>query len=113
MEMAPVSEYPAIIKRIIEGHAAFKPSYGDVDVETIFDDARGHYELIYSGWFKEERIHGPVVHIDIKGDKVWIQFDGTEAGIADELMEQGIPRERIVLGFQSPFMRKHGDFAHG
>ena len=113
MEMAQVNEYPAIIKRIIEGHAAVKPSHGDVDVETIFDDARGHYELVYSGWFKEERIHGPVVHVDLRGDKVWIQFDGTEAGIADELLEQGIPRERIVLGFQSPFMRRHGDFAEG
>ncbi|MCC6555315.1 MAG: XisI protein [Polyangiaceae bacterium] len=111
--MAPVSDYPEIIKRIIKGHAAFKPSHGDVDVEAIFDDVNGHYELLYSGWFKEERIHGPVVHVDIKGDKVWIQFDGTEAGIAGELMDQGIPRDRIVLGFQSPFMRKHGDFAHG
>lgn len=113
MKMAPVSEYPAIIKRIIEAHAAIKPSYGDVEVETIFDEARGHYELVYAGWFKEERIHGPVVHVDLKGDKVWIQHDGTEDGIAEELMACGVPRERIVLGFQSPFMRKHGDFALG
>ena len=113
MEVAPVSEYPAIIRRIIEEHARVKPSYGDVDVEAIFDDAHGHYELVYAGWFKEERIHGPVVHIDIKGDKVWIQFDGTEGGVALELMAQGVPRDHIVLGFQSPFMRKHGDFAVG
>ncbi|MCP4698378.1 MAG: XisI protein [Gammaproteobacteria bacterium] len=31
-------------------------------------------------------------------DKIWIQKDNTESGIADELEEAGIPRKNIVLG---------------
>jgi hypothetical protein len=109
--MAPTSEYPAIVKRVIETYAAFKPSYGVIDVETVFDDVRGHYELVYAGWIDQKRVHGSVVHVDLKGDKVWIQHDGTEYGIAGDLTEQGIPADRIVLAFQHPIIRRHGDYA--
>jgi hypothetical protein len=109
--MAPLSDYPAIIKRVIEAYAVFKPSYGEIDVEAVFDEARGHYELIYAGWINEKRVHGSVVHVDLKGDKVWIQHDGTERGIVDDLLEQGIPNDRIVLAFQHITQRRHGEFA--
>jgi hypothetical protein len=41
----------------------------------------------------------------------WIQRDGTEDAIADELVSAGIPRSRIVLGFWDEEARKLGDFA--
>ncbi len=109
--MVPLSDYPAVIKRVIEAYAAFKPSYGAIEVETVFDDARGHYEIVYAGWNDHKRVHGTVVHVDIKGDKVWIQHDGTEHGIVDDLLEQGIPPDRIVLAFQHVTQRRHGEFA--
>jgi hypothetical protein len=109
--MVPVNEYPAVIKQVLAEYAAFKPSYGVIDVETVFDETRGHYEIVYAGWMDQKRVHGSVVHIDLKGDKVWIQHDGTEQGIAGDLVEQGIPRDRIVLGFQHPTQRRHGEFA--
>ena len=49
--------------------------------------------------------------IDIKGDKIWIQYDGTEVGVANELIELGIPKKSIVLGFQDPNARKFTEFA--
>ena len=52
-----------------------------------------------------------MVHIDIINDKIWIQRDGTEDGIATELLSAGVPKDRIVLGFRSPEMRKHTEFA--
>ncbi|BAZ86234.1 XisI protein [Dolichospermum compactum NIES-806] len=36
---------------------------------------------------------------------------GTEVGIANELVELGVPKEDIVLGFQLPSVRKYTDFA--
>ena len=41
----------------------------------------------------------------------WIQRDGTEYGIAQELVDAGIPKERIVLAFKSPELRKLTEFA--
>ncbi|MFM6307282.1 MAG: element excision factor XisI family protein, partial [Dolichospermum sp.] len=35
----------------------------------------------------------------------------TEVGIANELVELGVPKEDIVLGFQLPSVRKYTDFA--
>jgi hypothetical protein len=52
-----------------------------------------------------------VIHLDIKDGRVWIQHDGTSEGIADELVEAGIPKEHIVLGFRYPQYRKYTEFA--
>src|SRR5881275_3261428 len=104
-------EYASIISRVIEHYAQFKPSYGDITVETIIDVESGHFELMYLGWDGDERVHGSVIHVDLRGDKVWIEFDGTERGVALDFVEAGIPREHIVLAFHSPGVRKHTGFA--
>jgi hypothetical protein len=51
------------------------------------------------------------LHLDIKNEKIWIQHDGTEGGIADELIEHGAPKQDIVLAFHSPFKRQFTGFA--
>ena len=53
------------------------------------------------------------MHIDIKNGKVWIQYNGTEVEIADELVKAGIPEEDIVIGFHSPYKRKFTKYAVG
>jgi ketopantoate reductase len=111
--MAEVASYTDIVKRIIRDYAEMKPSLGEVEVEMIFDDAGEHYELMYSGWINRERIHGSVIHVDIRGGKVWIQHDGTEQGIAGDLVEAGVPRDHIVLAFHPPEKRKYTSFATG
>lgn len=111
--MVPVSEYPELVKRFLREYASFKPSYGDVQVEAIFDDAQGHYEVIHAGWVAGKRVHGSILHVDIRDDKIWIQHDGTERGVATDLVEAGVPKERIVLAFQSPAKRKMTAFAQG
>ena len=56
-------------------------------------------------------MYGTIVHVDICGGRVWIQYDGTERGVAPELVTAGIPRESIVLGFREPELRKYTGFA--
>jgi len=102
-----------IIKRLLREYAAIKPSLGDIEVELVFDDERGHYELMQCGWIGMRRVHGSVVHIDVRGDKVWIQHDGTNDHVAQRLMAEGIPQQRIVLGFHAPYKRPLTDFAVG
>ena len=38
-----------------------------------------------------------LVHLDIIDGKFWIQFDGTNRPVADELVAVGVPKEDIVL----------------
>jgi len=51
------------------------------------------------------------VHIDIKNGKIWIQHDGTERGVANDLVEWGVPKEDIVLAFHAPYRRQYTGFA--
>ena len=109
--MAALDDLGAIVRRIIETYAALKPSYGEVVIETVFDEAKGHYELMHAGWNGNRRIHGSVLHLDIIDGKVWVQHDGTEHGVANDLLDAGVPRERIVLAFKHPTLRRHMEFA--
>ena len=65
------------------------------------------------GWDNGRRVHGTTIHIDIIDDKIWIQYDGTESGVALDLVEAGVPRESIVLAFRPPEIRPHTGFAVG
>jgi hypothetical protein len=100
-----------IVKRIIQEYADLLPSFGDVQAEAIFDEERGHYLLVYTGWDGKRRVHGSVIHIDLRDGKVWVQHDGTKEGIVEELMAAGISADRIVLGFHHPGQRPHTTFA--
>lgn len=109
--MDRTAEYREIVKRVVSEYAAFKPSFGDIEVELLLDEAHDHYELSQSGWVGDDRIEGRVIHVDIRGGKVWIQHDGTEDGIANDLVAAGIPKEHIVLAWQPPYARKLTEFA--
>ncbi|MFM6201853.1 MAG: element excision factor XisI family protein, partial [Dolichospermum sp.] len=43
--------------------------------------------------------------------KIWIQYDDTEEGIANDLIAAGVPKEDIVLGFRHPRIRPFTNFA--
>jgi hypothetical protein len=111
--MARVTQYGQLVQDIVREYGNYKPSYGQVDVETIIDPVQGHYQLINVGWDGQRRVHGCVLHVDVKDGKIWIQHDGTEEGIANRLVAVGVPKDDIVLAFQSPFKRRFTEFAVG
>jgi hypothetical protein len=80
-------------------------------VEPIWDTENNRYLLTTVGWNGFRRIYSVLVHIDIIDGKLWIQHDGTETGVATQLVDAGIPKSEIVLGYQSQPRRELGDFA--
>jgi hypothetical protein len=100
-----------LIETILVDYAKVPYAHGDFQLQTIFDRERDHYLLMFVGWEGIRRVHGCLVHVDILDGKFWIQRDGTEHGIARDLMEAGVRKDRIVLAFRSPGMRKMMDFA--
>ncbi len=109
--MERVDQYRTCIETIIKEYGQYKPSYGEVDVQMVFDRENNHYHLLTVGWYNHERIRGTILHIDIKDGKIWIQHDGTEVGVANELVKMGIPKEDIVLAFHAPYRRRFTEFA--
>lgn len=106
-------EYRQYIQQLLIKYSRYKPAYGDVEVETIFDLEREHYQIVHVGWENKHRVYGCSMHIDIKGEKVWIQQNRTEVDIADELVTMGVLKEDIVIRFHSPTMRKFSEYAVG
>jgi hypothetical protein len=106
-------KYQTLIKNILSEYARYKPAYGEIDSRVTFDDEHGSYALLQVGWEGDEYVHGAVIHIDLIDDKIWIQYDGTEDGVAADLIEAGIPQEAIVLGFRPPEIRQYTGFAVG
>ena len=105
-------DYPSVIKQILEEYSQIKPANGEIEQEVICDDTGKHYQLLQIGWIEgKKRFFRPVIHIDIKGDKIWIQHDGIEDGVTRELLVAGVPKDKIVLGFHAPSMRKYTEYA--
>ncbi|MGB8690593.1 MAG: element excision factor XisI family protein [Microcoleus sp.] len=47
----------------------------------------------------------------MKDGKIWIQQNGTEIDLGQELVNIGVPKSDIVVGFHPPYMRQFTDFA--
>jgi len=109
--MDTVEHYRHLIESILTDLARIPYAHGDIELQTVFDREKDHYVLILVGRDGVRRVHGCLVHVDIRGGKLWIQRDGTEHGVARELLEAGVPKDHIVLAFRSPEMRKATDFA--
>jgi hypothetical protein len=109
--MDRLERYRNLVQDILREYGSIKPSYGDMEFQTLFDHERDHYQLTTVGWDDYRRLHGCILHVDIKDGKIWIQHDGTEEGIASRLVSLGVPKEHIVLGFHAPYKRPYTGFA--
>src|SRR4051812_9288388 len=108
--MDKLTRYRKILEQIINDYAAHKPSNGQIESEAIIDREKDHYEVMQFGWDKVRRVHGTVIHLDIIDGKIWIQHDGTNRPVADELLAAGVPKEDIVLGFHPAELWQHTGF---
>lgn len=110
--MDTIKHYQQILEDLIQRYAQ-KPSHGEIEPEIIIDRDRKHYELMHIGWDGSRRVHGSVLHLDLIDGKIWIQHDGTAPGVALDLVEAGVPREDIVLGFRPADVRPYTGYATG
>ncbi|NER80691.1 MAG: XisI protein [Leptolyngbya sp. SIO1D8] len=82
-----------------------------METSVIVDADRNNFFLMVIGWEQHRRVHGFITHVQIIGEKIWIQRDGIEEGITGELVKAGVPKEQIVLGFHPPNVRQHTGYA--
>ncbi|MEZ4710176.1 MAG: XisI protein [Caldilineaceae bacterium] len=95
--MDRVEELRKPVVELIERFAGYKPAYGEIENEAVFDYEHGHYHVMSLGWEGNERVHYCVMHLDIKDGKIWIQHNATDVDIAEELVDAGVPKDKIVL----------------
>ena len=109
--MDRVEQYRGYIKQLLTEYASYKSLNKTIERQFVCDTENDHYQIVNMGWDGHRRIYGCTIHIDIKNDKIWIQHNMTEIDLAQELVSLGVPKEDIVLGFHSPFMRQFTDYA--
>ncbi len=109
--METLTHYRQLIRQILTEHARVPYTYGEIKSVTVFDAESDHYLLMAIGWEDHAHVHDCMIHVDIIDGKFWIQYDGTEYGVARELRDAGVPQDHIVLGFHSPEMRHYTEYA--
>jgi hypothetical protein len=82
-----------------------------IEACLVFDEQNDHYLWLTLDWEGSKRHKYTQVHIRIKNEKIYIEEDFTEEGIANELTSLGVPKSDIVLAFQPLDVRKFTDFA--
>ena len=105
--MDKLEGYRQIIRTVLNPYT--KITYANVPVRNIavVDDEHGQYLIMSDGWQGVRHLHGCLIHVEIIDELLWVQRDGTEDGVTDELVAAGIPKQDIVLGFQEPSVRKY------
>ncbi|WP_448266240.1 XisI protein [Nostoc sp. DSM 114159] len=111
--MDKLTQYQNLIKQILTEYQRISSQVTIVDVDEVlmFDDERSQYLWFNIGWKQGKRVKGISVYIRIKNEKIYIEEDLTEEGMATELMNLGVPASDIVLAFQPPEVRKYTEFA--
>ncbi|MBE9115989.1 XisI protein [Lusitaniella coriacea LEGE 07157] len=109
--MDELAWYRDILQAIVHQYAQFTPSHGQIEALAICDIPSDNYLLIDTGWDNTGRVHAVVFHLRLVGDEIWLEVDGTTPGIAQELLEHGVEKEDIILGFYRPERRKIVDFS--
>lgn len=110
-DLEKLQVYRTVVKQLLTDYAAYKPSYGDIEIQTLFDSEHDHYQVLAIGWHNKQRVYGCSIHLDLKQGKIWIQANNTELDIAQALVENGIPKDDIVIGFQPPHFRRFSGYA--
>ena len=94
------ARYREIVKQLLEQYVPIRYANGEIENEAVFDADHDRYLVVSVGWQGYHRVEHNLIHLDIIDGKIWIQKDGTEDGIADELEAAGVPKSDIVLAFQ-------------
>ncbi|MEY4904873.1 MAG: hypothetical protein RLZZ292_2688 [Bacteroidota bacterium] len=104
--------YQDTIIGLLHEYADFWKTTQGIQNQVIIDKEHHYYQLLMVGWRDSTHyIHTTAFHFAIIEGKIWIHQNNTEALIADELVERGVAKSDIVLGFIAPEVRAYTGFA--
>ena len=98
-QTAKLDRYRAVIAEVLQRHAAMEAEPRNYETAVLCDRKTDEYRLIDTEITPEKRQEYVVVQLALRQGQVWIERDGIEYGIGQDLLEAGIPAEDIVVGF--------------
>ncbi len=109
--MDKLDHYRQVIQEILNQYTERSSSHPDIESVAICDPIQDSYLVMDIGWNQSGRVHSVPIHLRIKSNKIWLEWDGTDQEIAQQLVNRGIPPTDIVLAFYRPERRKLTGFA--
>lgn len=113
--MEKITEYSKIVIQVLKEMMtqSLPENEEEVHEELLTDLLHHHYAILWIGFGPKKRfINQTLVHFQIKPTgKIWILANWTEEDVAEALMQKGVLKEDIVLGFRSKEIRKYSGFA--
>ncbi|MEM9772194.1 MAG: XisI protein [Cyanobacteria bacterium P01_D01_bin.73] len=111
--MDKLTQFIGAIERVLGRHLELCGDRPNASVESflIVDELKRSFIWMNVGWERSRRVMGMTVYLRIRDDKIWVEEDLTEEGIANELVGEGIAKSDIVLAFQDPQLRQFTEFA--
>ena len=98
--------YRTVVKDVISQYAKLRPSHGQIRLDTVFDEQQDHYALMQVGWDRGVRVRGNLIYVTLQNDKIFVEYDGIEQGIIEELIKRGVAKDKIVLPSLLPLNEK-------
>ena len=90
-----------LIQAILKEYARIPYSYGDTQIQTVFDRDNDHYLLMIVGWDGIRRDHGCLVHVDIINGMFWIHAIKPSTGSHVNSSTPGYQKTALCSAFRS------------
>lgn len=110
--MDKLNQYRCVIKEALTERANLmrsQPLPGE-EIICILDDTTNNYLLLRLGWLGGQRLYSVTLHLRLVDSHIHFEQDWTDDFLI-ELIEAGVSRKDIVLGFDPPEVRSHTEFA--
>jgi hypothetical protein len=99
--MDKMTKYRRLITRLVNEYASYVPANGRIEPIPVCDRKNDNYLLLHAGWEGGRRVHWTIFHLRLRDGKIWVEEDGVEHGIDQELLDAGVPPQDIVYPLES------------
>jgi hypothetical protein len=112
--MANINFYKTVLEKVFREEAEkYQVDLPKASRRLYIGDDKTHFVLIEIGWAEKRYLHRILFTVEIINDKIWIHEDNTDIDLVGKLLDSGIPKSDIVLGFVPVYARDIEGFAVG
>ena len=112
--MNSIEKYKQILKEEFEYQASkFQSPLPSVGSRVYIGENQNHFILMDIGWQGKCYTHRILYTVEIIDNKIWIHEDNTDTDLIGRLLDKGIPKKDIVLGFVHVYAREIERFVVG
>lgn len=112
--MDKIKKYKTTLEDIFKYQASIQVSNTpNTKMHLFIGQEKEHFILMNIGWQGKRYHHTLFFNVEIINNKIWIHEDNTDIDLVGKLLDSGIPKSDIVLGFVPVYARDIEGFAVG